>query len=96
MNHDTELVGPAVAAGKPGTLDLILYRLTKIEQQTVGLVRTDTYALESGQLKARLTALEAERLRSQAQTRTLWAGVFLALLIPVLGNLPELAAIIGS
>ena len=94
MDHGT--AAPSTLHGKPGTLELILYRLTVIEQQTVGLVRTDTYTLESGQLKARLTALEAERLRSQTQTRTLWAGVFLALLVPVLGNLPALAAILGN
>lgn len=86
----------ALITGTPGTMDLILYRLARIEQQTVGLVRHDTYSLESEHLKARVSSLEGERQRSTAQTRTLWAGIGLALLVPVLGNLDKLSQLFGG
>lgn len=67
--------------------DLILYRLQQIEQQTKGLVSTDLYRVETEHMRGRLVSLETAAEKRRSNERSLWAGVGLALLIPVLSNL---------
>lgn len=77
--------------GEPrNKIDLILYRLQQIEAQTKDLVSVDLYRVEQVHIQGRVTALEAAAEKRRANDRTLWVGVGLALLIPVLSNLDAL------
>lgn len=68
-------------------IDLILYRLQQIEQQTKGLVSIDLYHVERDHIRGRIVTLETAAERRRSNERSLWVGVGLALLIPVLSNL---------
>lgn len=71
-------------------IDLILYRLQQIEAQTKGLVSTDLYRVEQMHIQGRVASLETAAEKRRSNERTLWVGVGLALLIPVLSNLDAL------
>ena len=68
-------------------IDLILYRLQQIEAQTKGLVSIDLYRVERDHISGRLVTLETAAEKRRSNERSLWVGVGLALLIPVLSNL---------
>lgn len=80
----------------PGTLQLILWRLEKIESNTQGLVSNVRYELESKMYSKRLTAIEDEARQRKAQAARIRVGLVLALTTAVLGNWPGLADIIGG
>lgn len=71
-------------------IDLILYRLQQIETQTKGLVSIDLYRVEHDHMRGRVVMLETAAEKRRANERSLWVGVGLALLIPVLSNLDGL------
>ena len=71
-------------------IDLILYRLGQIETQTKDLVSLDLYRVEQVHIQGRVKALETAAEKRRSNDRTLWVGVGLALLIPVLSNLDAL------
>lgn len=71
-------------------IDLILYRLQQIEAQTKGLVSIDLYRVEQMHMQGRVAAMETAAEKRRSNERTLWVGVGLALLIPVLSNLDGL------
>lgn len=71
-------------------IDLILYRLGQIEAQTKDLVSVDLYRVEQVHIQGRVSALETAAEKRRSNDRTLWVGVGLALLIPVLSNLDAL------
>lgn len=68
-------------------IDLILYRLQQIEAQTKGLVSIDLYRVEHDHIRGRIGSLETAAEKRRSNERSLWVGVGLALLIPVLSNL---------
>lgn len=78
-------------------LELILYRLEQIERQTKGLVSNEVYTLESAHRLQRLVNLETAFEKQRANARSLWVGLAMAVLVPVLTKLPIIIqALAGS
>lgn len=77
-------------------LDLILYRLDQIERQTKGLVSHERYTLETAPRVERLARLETQFERQKKNNRTLWAGISLALIGPIVSRLGDIIAVFGG
>lgn len=77
-------------------LDLILYRLDMIEQQTKGLMTLERYSLESTPRVERIARLEEQYESQRKNSRTLWLGVALALISPVVSRLGDIIAVFGK
>lgn len=89
-------INPGPGHHGPGTLQLILWRLEKIESNTQGLVSNVRYELESKMYAKRLTAIEEEARQRKAQAARIRVGLVLAAAAAVFGNWPGLADIIGG
>lgn len=79
-----------------GTLELILYRLEKIETQTVGLVSLETYNLRHDQLAGRVSRIETARVAYRKNIKGVAIAVGVALTVPVLTNLTAILEALGG
>lgn len=77
-------------------LDLILYRLDQIERQTKGLVSQERYTLETAPRVERLARLEAQFEGQKKNNRTLWVGIGIALIGPIVSRLGDIIAVFGG
>lgn len=78
------------------TLDLILYRLSAIEQNTTGLVSLETYNLKHNHLIGRVEVLETARATDRKNLRGVVVAVSVALVAPTLTNLSGIIDALGG
>lgn len=78
------------------TLGLILYRLKRIESQTVGLVSQETYNIKHNHLTGRVENLEIARVNDRKAIKGVGVAVGVALTVPILTNLSAILDALGG